>query len=186
MLNLPTSSFPDLLTGNLRLRQLKAGDAEALFQIYSNPQVTKFYELETFISIQDAIALIASEAARYETGQAIRWGVTQVQNDIVIGTCGLKVDSRNHSAGLGYDLAQPYWQRGIMTEALTIVIRFAFLTLKAHRLQALVIPENLASIRLLERLDFQREGRLREAVYFKAQHHDMDCYSLLGHEWTQA
>ena len=185
MLNLPISSFPELLTANLRLRQLKPGDAEALFQIYSNAQVTKFYELETFRSVRDASALIASESARYEMGQAIRWGVAQFQNDIVIGTCGLKVDSDNHSADLGYDLAQPYWRKGIMTEALTIVIRFAFMTLKANRIQALVVPENLASIKLLERLNFHREGRLRQAAYFKGRHRDMDCYSLLNDEWSQ-
>ena len=186
MLDLPTSVFPELHTANLRLRQLSRGDAQALFKIYSNSQVTKFHELETFISVQDAAALIASEEARYEMGQAIRWGVSQFENDIIIGTCGLKLDPDNHSADLGYGLAQPYWRRGIMTDALTIVIRFAFLTLKANRLQALVVPENLASIRLLERFNFQQEGRLRQVAYFKGGHHDMECYSLLNQEWAQA
>ncbi len=186
MLHLPTTSFPELQTANLRLRQLKTSDAGALFQIYSNDEVTKYYELETFSSIQDASALIGSESARYEMGQAIRWGIAQIQNDIVIGTCGLKLDRDNHSAELGYDLAQPYWGTGLMFEALTIVIRFCVLSIKANRLQALVVPENQASIKLLERLNFQREGLLRQVAFFKGQHRNMLCYSLLSQEWSQA
>ncbi|GMQ78594.1 MAG: GNAT family protein [Anaerolineae bacterium] len=186
MLHLPITPFPELQTANLRLRQLKSSDADALFQIFSNDEVTKYYELETFSSIQDALALMASESARYEMGQAIRWGIAQFQNDIVIGTCGIKLDRDNHSADLGYDLAQPYWGKGLMFEALNIVIRFSFLSLKANRLQALVVPENHASIKLLERLNFQREGLLRQAAFFKGQHRDMVCYSLLSQEWSQA
>lgn len=186
MLQLPLSSFPELQTINLRLRQLSAGDSHALFQIYSNSDVTRFYELETFHSVQDALALINIESARWDRGEAVRWGITQLQNEIVIGTCGLLFDSKNHTAALGYDLAQPYWRRGIMTEALTIVIRFTFLTLGINRLQAMVMPENTPSTRLLESLGFSKEGLLRQAAYFKGRYHNMICYALLKPDWSQA
>ena len=62
---------------------------------------------------------------------------------------------------LGYDLARPHWNRGIMTEALTAVLPFGFEKMALNRIEALVITGNEASYRLLARLGFQQEGTLR-------------------------
>ena len=63
---------------------------------------------------------------------------------------------------LGYWMGRDYAQRGYMTAAVRGVIPFAFGTLRLHRIEAACIPENTASIRLLERTGFQREGFARQ------------------------
>ena len=62
------------------------------------------------------------------------------------------------AASLGYWLGLPYVGRGYMTEAVRAAVRFAFETLHLHRLEAATMPNNAASIRVLERNGFRREG----------------------------
>jgi [ribosomal protein S5]-alanine N-acetyltransferase len=66
------------------------------------------------------------------------------------------------AASLGYWMGLPFIRHGYMTAAVGAVIPFAFTTLRLHRLEAACIPTNTASIRLLEKTGFVREGYARE------------------------
>ena len=178
-LNFPLDTFPLLETANLRLRELVPGDAEAVFRLFADDEVTRFYDFDSFTSVGQAVDLIASQSARFARGEAVRWGITQQSTDVVIGTVGLVVEEANATGGLGYDLARPYWRLGIMSEALAIIIRFSFRTINLNRLQALVVPGNIASLKLLEKLDFTEEGLLRQHAYFKGRYQDLISLSLL-------
>jgi ribosomal-protein-alanine N-acetyltransferase len=184
---LPTSlilsEFPVLETARLRLREMTAADTAAVFRIFSDEEVTRYYDFDTFTSEQQAAELIARQRNRFDEGDAVRWGITQRQSDEVIGTVGLVLNSENGLGGLGYDLARPYWRHGLMSEALAVVIRFSFRTVKVNRLQALVMPGNVASAGLLEKLGFHDEGTLREYMYFKGRYQDLRCFSLLRREF---
>ena len=179
MIALPLPLFPELQTPSLRLRQITHRDADGLFQIFADPDVMNYYELSPFTSVQEANDLVVTENSRYEKGLAIRWAITQLTYDRVIGTCGLVFNHDNHSANLGYELARPYWRHGIMSEALQLVIHFSFRSLKVNRLEALVLKDNIPSVRLLEKLAFQLEGTLRQYALLKGLFQDMECYSLL-------
>src|SRR6202049_3611003 len=65
------------------------------------------------------------------------------------------------AGSIGYWMGEPYAGEGLMTAALRALIPFSFVTLRLHRLEAACIPTHLASIRLLERCGFQREGYAR-------------------------
>lgn len=175
--------FPELVTERLRLRELRPGDTEAIFRIFSDPEVIRYYDFEAFQSQSEAADLIARQRLRFKEQEAIRWGITQTANDVVIGTIGLHISTFNAQGGLGYDLARPYWRRGVMSEALTIVIRFGFNTLRLNRLQALVVPGNDASAGLLRKLGFSEEGLLRDYAFFKGRYQDLRCFSLLKREY---
>ncbi len=181
--SLTLSEFPVLETSRLRLREMTAADAAAVFRIFSDDDVTRFYDFDTFTTEQQAAELIARQRNRFDKGDALRWGITQRHSDEVIGTVGLVINSQNGLGGLGYDLARPYWRKGIMSETLSIVIRFAFRTVKVNRLQALVMPGNVASAALLDKLGFLEEGTLREYSFFKGRYQDLRCFSLLRREF---
>jgi ribosomal-protein-alanine N-acetyltransferase len=66
------------------------------------------------------------------------------------------------AGSLGYWMGAPYANQGYMTAAVSAVIPFAFLTLRLHRVEAACIPGNIASISLLEKCGFQREGFARQ------------------------
>jgi len=66
------------------------------------------------------------------------------------------------AGSLGYWIGEPFARRGLMTGALEGLVPFAFGSLRLHRLEAACIPSNAASIRLLEKMGFGREGYARE------------------------
>ena len=83
-----------------------------------------------------------------------------------IGRIGLTFRQRgpSHSAEIGYWLGKPFWGRGIMTAALQVVTTYAFETLALVRIEAQVRTNNTASIRVLEKLGYKRQGPLRHGA----------------------
>jgi ribosomal-protein-alanine N-acetyltransferase len=73
-----------------------------------------------------------------------------------------------------------------MTEALRSIIGWGFHSLKLNRIEAMVMIENIASIKLLEKSGFLEEGILREYGFWKGKFHDLRLFSLLKKDYTNA
>ena len=83
------------------------------------------------------------------------------------------------AGSLGYWIGAPYARRGYMTAAVTALIPYAFSTLRLHRLEAACIPTNAASVSLLEKNGFEREGYAREYLCINGQWQDHLLYARL-------
>jgi len=81
---------------------------------------------------------------------------------------------------LGYWMGEPHTGRGIMTEAVGLVVGFAFASLRLHRLEAACLPENHRSIRLLEKVGFSREGYARRYLCIAGEWRDHILWGLLA------
>lgn len=105
--------------------------------------------------------------------------------DKCLGECGFHTWNRTHARGeLFYNLKDDADKRkGLMTETLTKVLEFGFNELELHRIEALTASWNSASIRLLERFKFKREGMMREDYLVSGTYENSECYSLLKHEF---
>ena len=111
-----------------------------------------------------------------------RWMVEA--NDQVVGT--VSAVNPSWSMGyveIGYMLAEEHHGRGLGTRAVALLVEKLFGETKLHRVYATVSVENLASIRLLERLGFRREGVMREHYLIQGRRVDEVIYGLLRHEW---
>lgn len=86
------------------------------------------------------------------------------------------------AASVGYWMGLPFVRHGYMTAAVRAVIPFAFATLRLHRLEAACIPTNAASIHLLERVGFLREGYAREYLCINGTWQDHLLYARLADE----
>ena len=114
-----SNPFPVIETERLVLRELREGDAQAVFQIFGDDAVTRYYDLPTFTSVEQARLLISRMNARNASRDALRWGIALKENDAVIGTGGFNQFVRGwFRASIGYDLARAHWNKGYMTEAL--------------------------------------------------------------------
>ena len=84
-----------------------------------------------------------------------------------IGGIGMVIgeDVHRYSAELGYWLAEPFWNKGIMTQAVQLIADYAFKNLNLYRIYAEPYEGNDASLRVLEKAGFQYEGRLKSSVY---------------------
>ena len=86
------------------------------------------------------------------------------------------------TATLGYWMGARYAGRGRMTRAVAAATRYGFSTLRLHRIEAACLPENVASMTLLERNGFQREGFARAFLRIDGAWRDHVLYALLEHE----
>lgn len=86
------------------------------------------------------------------------------------------------AASLGYWMGLPFIRHGYMTAAVAAIIPFAFTTLRLHRLEAACIPTNTASIRLLEKTGFVREGYAREYLCINGIWQDHLLFARLQEE----
>jgi ribosomal-protein-alanine N-acetyltransferase len=87
------------------------------------------------------------------------------------------------SAYLGYAIGAEHRGRGYMTEALQLALRHAFRTLRLHRLEANVEPGNEASLALVRRAGFTREGFSRRYLKIRGRWRDHERWALLAEEW---
>ena len=101
-----------------------------------------------------------------------------------MGNCGLRrKDDNDWEGDLGYELHPEHWGRGYATEAAFALVNFGFQELGLNRISSWCIADNDASARVLERLGFRQEGRLRRHQHFKGRWWDTLLYALLRDEW---
>ena len=181
-LNPVFATFPEIETERLLLREIMPEDAPAIYRLFSDPLVTRYYDLEPYTNIEQAEELIDFFDESFELERAIRWGIERKEDGALMGTCGY-VWLRVHRGEIGYDLHSDFWRQGYMSEALDAILEWGFNELGINRIEALTMLDNVASGSLLRTLGFHEEGILREQDFFKDQFHDMRLFALLRREY---
>jgi len=177
--------FPTLTSPRLRLRRIEDSDRTALFDVFSDPQVMRYWSSPPHNDLAQVDRLIGRIHEGFARRDLLQWGVERIEDGQILGTCTLMgIDPGNRRAEIGYILGRAYWGCGYMNEALVAVVDFAFGPLRLHRLEADADSRNAASCRALERLGFQREGLLRERWIVNDEISDTAFYGLLEREWV--
>lgn len=180
------TTFPRLETPRLVLRQIQSSDAAAIFATFSDPAVMRFYGDPPHTTLADTQDLISRQQGWYARREGIRWGITRRGEDVVIGSCGLfRFDETFRTAETGYELRRDLWRQGIMREAMTALLGYAFRATDLHRVEAVVNGGNDASAALLVALGFRHEGTLRERFWFAGRVYDELNFGLLRADWEQ-
>jgi ribosomal-protein-alanine N-acetyltransferase len=177
-------AFPVLTTERLVLRELRPGDAPDVFAFRSDAE-EQYFNSVPMREVAEALALIEELRADYAARRGIQWAVTLTGEGPVVGLMGFNVWQQGHRrAELGYDLSRAKWGRGFGAEAVAAIVRFGFRRMALNRIEAFTIADNVRSVRLLERLGFQREGVRRElTLEGDGRFHDGTIYGLLRREY---
>ena len=152
-----------IVTPKALLRNWRPDDAESLVKHADNPKVASTLR-DAFPSpytLEDARWFIGLAAATSDMFLAIEVGGEAA------GGIGIHVlnDVKHRSAEIGYWLAEPYWGKGIVTDAVIAIVPVAFRRYDIVRLQAGIFSNNPASMRVLEKCGFAREAVHRDAVW---------------------
>lgn len=175
--------FPVIETDRLLLREITDEDASSILEYLSDDEVMKYYGLEPFTSLNDALDEISWYKSIRSKRTGIRWGITLKEHDVVIGSCGFhNIVAQHFRAEIGFELSKEQWGKGIAAEAVEAIIRHGFQQMNFQRIEALIEPRNLASQKLVERLGFVREGLLRSYEYTCGKFDDLYMYSVLKQE----
>ena len=181
-----STTLPIINTPRLVLRWISEDDIDSLYEIFSDPQVMRYWSTVPLSNRKAAAELQREIAEGNENETMFKWGLALRDSGTVIGTTTLfNLSLDNGRAEIGYALGRAYWGKGYMNEALSALVSHAFEVMELRRLEADVDPRNAASIRTLERLGFQREGFLRERWHVNGEIQDALFYGLLHHEWSK-
>jgi [ribosomal protein S5]-alanine N-acetyltransferase len=124
-------------------------------------------------------------AEDWRTDQSYAFFIFRKQDNLLLGGLTLANVRRGvaQAGSIGYWLGMPFARNGYMTAAVKAVLPFCFETLRLHRVEAACIPTNTASIRLLERCGFLREGYARQYLCINGVWQDHLLFGLLHEDF---
>ena len=177
-------TYPTLATKRLRLRRFEPRDVEGLHACFGDPEAMRYWNFpacETEAESARWVKILAKTTSPYEY---LAWAVADKRSDRCIGMVNYHHrQARNNKLEIGYILAPAKQGRGLMTEAVAALLAFCFEELAVHRVEALIHPDNAASIRLAKGLGFRCEGGpLRDYWRVGEAYVSVMAYALLAGE----
>lgn len=165
-------------TPRLILREFTEADVAAYFEMGNDPRVTRFTGDPAYQNLEQALeSLRARPLADYRKHGYGRWAVVLKSSGDVIGLCGLKFLDELQAVDLGYRLLPPYWGQGLATEAARPTLRYGFETLRLDEILGLVDPNNVPSVRILQKLGMTFVGKI------DTRHGPADKYIMTGEQF---
>lgn len=178
----------DIITDRLHIRTVNIKDKEALYRYRSDSETNKNL---SFIpkTVDDVASFINKTSSVINVpGTWFQLVIIEQSSNQLIGDIGIHFlidDSENKQVELGYTLDKEFRGNGYAFEALLKVIDYLIGPLNKHRIIASIDPENIDSIRLIERLKFRKEAHFVEGIFFNGKWVDDLIYAMLAKDWKQ-
>lgn len=174
-------------TDRLILQVITAGHAQGVLDFYlNNTDIFEPYEPtrpDNFYTKAYQRALLTCEYTAMTRMQSVRFWVFKKEDpDKIIGTVSFSnIQPYIYSScNIGYKFDKDYHHYGFAFEALIKLIEVIFMECKLHRINAYIMPSNLPSRKLIERVGFTLEGIARKNIYIQDRWEDHEVYSLLN------
>ncbi|BAY93540.1 MULTISPECIES: GNAT family N-acetyltransferase [unclassified Tolypothrix] len=166
--------MPEIETLRLRLRHLTLADFDDLFRIYSDAEIMKYLVPRTAEQTQTSLY---RHIKQWEENNFGMWAVIHKETGKIIGRCGLGYLADTPEVELGYVFDKSFWNMGIATEASQATLKYGFWEVKLDRIVAIAHPENIASVRVIEKLGMNYQ---KHTSYYG---HDVVYYTLPRDQW---
>lgn len=183
MINLGTKT---LETDRLILRRINENDYKQAYENWcSHEIVTKYVIWNKHKDELETKELFDRWIKEYEDDTTYKWIIELKENHEVIGTIdGSKKFLQFSTISIGYCMSDKYWNRGIMTEALSRVIKYLFVECQAETIWAEYAENNPASGRVMEKAGMKYEGKQRKRIIDKdGIRNNLITYSILRDEY---
>lgn len=170
----------EIRTERLLLREMRAGDLEALYALYSDPIYQRYEgELLSQESVSEKLERYLGWAGAEPRTRYI-FAITTPPEDKLIGRISLsEINAAIREWEIGWGIAPACWRMGYATEAARALLGFAFHELRVHRVTAFCHADNRASARVMEKIEMQNEGRLRQVRWIGGKWWDELVYAIV-------
>ena len=172
-------NFPILKTERLLLRRFSDTDLPKVFEGLSHPEVIRYYGV-SFDSLEATKEQMKWFADIEREGTGIWWAVCSKDNRIFYGAGGLNSIGKHRKAEIGFWLLPAFWGKGIMKEAVPLIVDYGFSKLHLHRIEGLVESDNQNCKNAMSKLDFQHEGTMRDCEVKNGKFISLEIYARLN------
>lgn len=178
--------MPEVLFDNYLMRTLKANDYKDYYEIGKNSDNITYLTWRAFVKKKDAKLMLETYLRRGFKGEPIGYAIVDLQSGKMIGIIEFHTfDYIKNQAEVGYLLHKDYWQKGIMTKAVSklIAIGFDYLNLEIIIIRSL--KENIGSIKVIERNHLNKLSEDKNAHYHEKTKtfHDIITYSITKEDY---
>jgi ribosomal-protein-alanine N-acetyltransferase len=157
-----------------------------MFIYASDPEVTRYLIWSPHKSVVNSLEFIESALELYRRRRPAPLGIELKATRKIVGTCDfIRWWPEHWRSEIGYALARQYWGQGLMTEAVSALIKYGFETKGINRIQAMAELPNIGSTRVMEKAGMAYEGILRQYMIQHEQFRDMKIYAILRQDWDK-
>ena len=170
------ADIPRFETERLILRKIREIDYIDMYEYSADADVTRYLTWQPHANLSETKRYANDLQKRYKAGKFFDWGLVHKEDGKFIGTCGLTTINLNKNAcEVGYVLSKKYWGRGLIPEALELVMDFAFVYLGFERIEGRFLEGNVNSRKVMQKMGMVFDKVARNAFYingeYKAVHH---------------
>lgn len=156
------TDFKSVDTANFLIKNITSKDFKDIFEIYSDKSIMKYDSKNILTSIEETNELINKGI---KNRWFIRFSIVDKNSHNIIGTIALHhLDFENQKAQIGYNLKSQYWNKGIMSEVLHCMLEYIKNNTNIKELEASINKENIASVKLVEKLGFNMYSDLDKEI----------------------
>ncbi|HEY3385969.1 MAG TPA: GNAT family protein [Saprospiraceae bacterium] len=175
-----------LETKRLYLRELVVEDLDHIHELHSLPETDQYNTLGIPDSIQITEQLLGEWLVlqNQKPRKSYILAIDSNEDNQFIGLMAMEIGKPNYrTAEVWYKLHSTFWEKGYATEALTRLLLFGFSDLNLHRIEAGCAVDNIASVRVLEKVGMTREGMKRKKLPIRGEWKDNYFYGILEEDF---
>ncbi|MGH2906087.1 MAG: GNAT family N-acetyltransferase [Solirubrobacterales bacterium] len=176
----PSPTDLEVVGAEYMLRLATQDDAQELFELGSDPAVTRFFSWGPYTSADQPLDYIESLRAKRDSGQLLEFVIVEREAEKIVGVTGLtEFSKRDRRAVVGSWLGHKYWGRGVNYASKSLVLGLGFKHLGLDRISSYSHVRNGRSRSALERIGFINEGTLHGWHYHRGEPQDVNIHCLL-------
>lgn len=175
---------PYLYSERLCLRPFHLEDATDVQNYAGDYEVAKgVLSIPHPYPVDVAVSWISTHQKKFNEMKSVIYAITDRKTEELIGCAGLNLRKEHKLAELGYWIGREFWNKGIATEAVSILIKYGFQHLNVNRIYAKFFTDNAASARVLDKCGLQYEGTLKQHLIRFKEFKDVSVYAILKSEY---
>lgn len=180
------SCIPTLVSDRLILRPFTLDDASPVQNLAGDKDISDM-TLSVPHPYEDGMAekWIGSHKENCQKGESVTCAITLKENDTLIGSMGIILNTRFNRGELGYWIGKEYWSNGYCTEAARLFMDYCFTELNLNKITAAYLTKNPASEQVMLKLGMSKEGVYRDHIIKCDVYEDVGAYGLLKRDYKK-
>lgn len=166
------------------IKKLTMRFSKEFTRLFNDPHITRYMSIPYPLTNKWVKEYIIDSMEKYKSNNKLTWGIFRADLDKFVGVGVLKdIDEKNRVARLGYSIGKQYWNRGYTLMTVRLILKYAYETMDLNRVEVRIEMDDERSLKLMESLGGEREGIMRQALYYNENHKDVYLYSILKDDY---